>query len=63
MAKEPNKDLFKTTNGNEILIGLDIFNRWTVSCWTNEMEFLWSEPYSSETKARERFDELKNNRK
>lgn len=50
---------FKLPNGNELLIGLNINNEWTVSCWDEELNCIWSMSFEDEQKAMEQFNKSK----
>lgn len=48
-------DNFKLPNGNELLVGLNIYNEWCVSCWDDDYNCLWTMSFKTETEAREQF--------
>ena len=53
------KNSFKlATNGNEVLIGLDLYNKPCVSCWTDDYNPVWIKKFNTEDEARTFFDKL-----
>jgi hypothetical protein len=49
-------DSYKLKNGDEVLIGLNIYNQWAVSCWDEEMNNRWEKIFDNEADARKEFE-------
>ena len=52
------KDKFKLPSGNEMLIGININNKWCVSCWDDDYDCVWSKEFNNEDEAIEYFDKV-----
>jgi hypothetical protein len=46
---------YKLQNGNEILLGQDIYGSWTVSCWNEELDCLWNMKFDKQSDAEAQF--------
>lgn len=51
---------YKKSNGEEIMIGLDIYGTWQVSCWNKDLECLWEKRFDKESDARAEFERCRN---
>ena len=52
------KDSFKTSTGKEVLIGINVYNKFAVSCWDDDYNCIWAKTFDNETDAREYFDKV-----
>jgi hypothetical protein len=54
-----NPNTYKLPNGNDILLGQNIFGVWTVSCWDDDFNVIWITEFKDEKDAQNRFEECK----
>jgi hypothetical protein len=50
---------YKLPNGNEILLGQDIYGTWNVTCWDKDYNLIWRTKFDKQSDAQVRFDECK----
>lgn len=51
---------YKKSDGEEIMLGQDIYGTWQVSCWNKDLDCLWEKRFDKESEAREEFERWRN---
>lgn len=53
---DSNGDSYKTSAGEEILLGQDIYGRWCVSCWDKDLNNRWEVYFDKLSDAKMEFE-------
>jgi hypothetical protein len=49
-------DSYKLPNGEEILLGQDLYGRWVVSCWDKDLNNRWEVTFDKLSEAKVEFE-------